>query len=288
MEIKKVGVVGMSGFMGTGIAQLCAQSGYQVIGSSRSRERINRELFSINSRLARRVDKGSLSQQDLEAIMSRIQGTTDMKDFSGCDLMIETVIEDLDTKKGVFAELDRICPAQAILATNTSCLSLIDIALATDRPDKVLGLHFFPPVPQNKLLEIVRSIATSEETLQAGQKFGESLGKTTVIAKDVPGFIFNRIYMANVLCAIRMLESGIGAAEDIDNCMTLGLNHPIGPLALQDFNGVDICLTVAQAMYEQLKDPAYAPPVLLQKMVAAGWHGRKTGKGFYEYKQDSS
>ncbi len=156
--------------------------------------------------------------------------------------------------------------------------------MITRRPDKVLGLHFFSPVPQNKLLEIVKTIATSDETLEAGKKFGESLGKTIVIAKDTSGFVFNRLYVALSLTAIRLLETGIATKEEIDNCMTLGLSHPIGPLALLDFNGIDVLLSVADAMYEELKDPIYAPPSLMRKMVAAGWLGRKTGKGFYDYK----
>jgi len=283
MEIKKVGVVGMTGFMGTGIGQLCAQSGYQVIGSSRSEERINKALASISSRLARSVEKGKLSQQDKDSITARIKGTTDMKDFHDCDLIIESVAENLDLKRKVFAELDEICPKHAILGTNTSCLSIIDIATATKRPDKVLGIHFFSPVPQNKLLEIINTLATSDETIEISKEFGRSLGKTIIATKDVPGFVFNRLYIALELVAIRLLESGIATREEIDSSMTVGLGHPIGPLALLDFNGIDVIYSVANALYEQLNDPVYAPPVLMKKMVAAGWHGRKTGKGFYEY-----
>lgn len=285
MEIKKVGVVGMTGFMGTGIGQLCAQSGYQVIGSSRSEERINKALASISSRLARSVEKGKLSQQDKDSTTARIKGTTNMKDFHDCDLIIESVAEDIDLKRNIFAELDEICPKHTILGTNTSCLSIIDIAMATKRPDKVLGIHFFSPVPQNKLLEIINTVATSDETLEIGREFGRALGKTIITTKDVPGFVFNRLYIALSLTAIRLLEAGIATPEEIDSSMTVGLGHPIGPLALLDFNGIDVIYSVANAMYEQLKDPVYAPPVLMKKMVTAGWLGRKTGKGFYEYEK---
>jgi 3-hydroxybutyryl-CoA dehydrogenase len=206
-----------------------------------------------------------------------------MKDLYACDLVIETVLENLDLKKKVFAELDAICPKHAILASNTSCLSIIDMAMVTARPDKVLGLHFLSPVPQSKLVEIVRSIATSDETMEIGKKFARSLGKAFIASKDFPGFVFNRLHVALLLAAVRVLESGIATREDIDNSMKLGLDHPIGPLALLDFGGNDVYLNEANALYEELKDATYAPPVLLRRMVAAGWLGRKTGKGFYDY-----
>ena len=283
MEIKKVGVVGMTGFMGSGITQACAQFGYQVVGSSRSEERLNKTLASINSRLTKSVDKGKLSQQDKESTLARIRGTTNTQDFGDCDLMIEVAIENLDVKKNIFAELDKVCPKHTILASNTSCLPVIELAMVTSRPDKVLGLHFLIPVPTSKLLEIVKTLTTSGETLEAGKEFAESLGKTVIVAKDTPGFIFNRQLIPWVLNAIRMLEAGIGTREDIDNSMKLGLDYPIGPLALLDVMGIDTVLFVASAMYNQLKEPQYTPPTLMKKMVTAGWLGRKTGKGFYEY-----
>ncbi len=283
MEIKKVGVVGMTGVMGPGIAQVCAQSGYQVLGSSRNEERLNKALTSINSALTKLVDKGKLSQQEKEAATGRIKGTTKMKDFSDCDLVIEAVAESIDLKKSVFAELDKVCPGHVILATNTSVLSIIDIAKATARPDKVLGLHFFNPVPVMKLLEIVKTIATSNETVQISQKFGESLGKVCVIAQDTPGFIVNRLGAPFMLNAVRMLENSLASREDIDNAVVTGLNHPIGPLKLLDLIGIDSVYFGALAIYEETKDPQYAPPTLMKKMVAAGWLGRKTGKGFYNY-----
>lgn len=283
MEIKKVGVIGC-GAMGSGIVQVCAQSGCEVIALEVSDELLNKGLASINSALTRSVDKGKISQQDKDSILGRIKGTTKAQDFVDRDLIIEAAIENMELKKKMFAEVDRICPKHAILATNTSCLSVIDMAMATNRPDKVLGLHFMNPVPIMKLLEIVRTVATSEETFEAGQRFGKSLGKTIVVAQDSPGFIINRLLVPFLLNAIRMLDAGMATREDIDTAISLGLNHPMGPLTLADFIGLDIVLSMASAMYEELKDPQYVPPVLLAKMVTTGWLGRKTGKGFYEYK----
>jgi 3-hydroxybutyryl-CoA dehydrogenase len=283
MEIKKVGVVGC-GQMGAGIVQVCAQSGYQVIVSEINDTLLNKGLGFLNSTLTKSVEKGKLAQPDKDAILSRIKGTTNTKDFTDCDLVIEAAIENMDLKKKIFADLDSICPKQAILATNTSCLAIIDVAMATKRADKVLGLHFFNPVPVMKLLEIVKTIATSQDTLNAGKTFGTSLGKTIVIAQDAPGFIVNRLAMPFILNAIRMLEAGIATREDIDTAVNLGLNHPMGPLALADLIGLDTIYFVVNAIYEELKDPQYAAPVLLKKMLAAGWLGRKTGKGFYDYK----
>ena len=283
MEIKQVGVVGC-GQMGGGITQVCAQSGYPVIVSEINEELLNKGLTSIDSSMTKAVAKERITQQDKDATLARIKGTTDMKDFSNCDLVIEAAIENLDLKKKIFVELDKICPKPAILATNTSCLSIIDIAMATTRPDKVLGLHFFNPPPAMKLLEIVKTVATSDETLEIGKSFGKSLGKTTIIAKDAPAFIVNRLMVPQILNAIRMLEAGVATKEDIDTGVTLGLNHPLGPLGLADFVGLDTLYFIANSIYDEFKDPQFAPPTLLKKMVTAGWLGRKTGKGFYEYK----
>ncbi len=283
MEIKQVGIVGC-GQMGGGIAQVCAQSGYEVIASEVNEELLNKGLASINSRLTRAVEKETIKPEDKEAIFSRLRGTTNLKDFSRCDLVIEAAIENIELKKKIFAELDTVCPKHTILATNTSCLSIIEMAMTTKRPDKILGLHFFNPPPMMKLLEVVRTVATSEETLEIGREFGQSLGKTPIIAPDSPGFIVNRLLVPQILHAIAMLESGVATREDIDNGMTLGLNHPIGPLALADLIGLDTMYFIAIAMYDDFKEPQFAPPTLLKKMVTAGWLGRKTGKGFFEYK----
>ncbi|MBA7583728.1 MAG: 3-hydroxybutyryl-CoA dehydrogenase [Dehalococcoidia bacterium] len=282
MEVKKVGVVGC-GSMGAGIAQLCAQSGFQVVVSEINDEFLKRGMGFIDKVLSRSVEKGKLAQADKDAVMGRIKGTTSTKDFADCDLVIEAAIEDLELKKKIFAELDGICPKDAILATNTSCLSIIDMAMVTKRVDKVVGLHFFNPAPVMKLLEIVKTIATSDETMTASQKFGEKLGKTTVVAQDAPGFIVNRLWIPFLLHSIRLYEDGVASREDIDNAIQLGLNYPMGPLTLSDMVGIDVVKFVSDALYEQLKDPRYITPTLVDKMVAAGWLGRKTGKGFYDY-----
>jgi len=282
MEVKKVGVVGC-GSMGAGIAQLCAQSGFQVVVSEINDEFLKRGMGFIGKVLSRSVEKGKLAQADKDAVMGRIKGTTSTKDFADCDLVIEAAIENLDLKKKIFAELDGICPKEAILATNTSCLSIIDMAMVTKRVDKVVGLHFFNPAPVMKLLEIVKTIATSDETMTASQKFGEKLGKTTVVAQDAPGFIVNRLWIPFLLHSIRLYEDGVASREDIDNAIQLGLNYPMGPLTLSDMVGIDVVKFVSDALYEQLKDPRYITPTLVDKMVAAGWLGRKTGRGFYDY-----
>ncbi len=283
MVIRKVGIVGLTGVMGAGIAQLCAQSGYQVVGFFRSEERLKKTLASIDGFLAKGVSKGKITEQDREAALGRIRTTSDMESFRDCDLMIETVVENLEVKKKLFTELDEICPQHTMLATNTSSLSIIDMAMSTRRADRVLGLHFFNPAPVMPLLEIVKTIATSDEAIEVGKAFGESLSKTVVIAKDSPGYIVNNLMRPYLLNAIRMMDAGIATREDIDTAVTLGLNYPMGPLTVCDFIGLDSLLFVANVMYEESKDRQYAAPSLLKKMVTAGWLGRKSGKGFYEY-----
>ena len=283
MEIKKVGVVGC-GQMGGGITQVCAQSGYPVVVSEINDELLKKGLASIDSSLSRSVQKEKITQQDKDSTLARIKGTTDTKDFGDCDLVVEAAVENMELKKKIFADLDKVCPQQAILATNTSCLSIIDIAMVTSRPDKVLGLHFMNPVPIMKLLEVVRTIATSDETLETGKTFGKSLGKTIVTARDTPGFIANYLEMPYLLNSMRMMDAGVATKEDIDTTMNLGFNYPMGPLTLCDLIGLDTILFVVDAIYEETKDPQYAAPPILRKMVTAGWLGRKTGKGFYDYK----
>ena len=284
MEMK-IGVVGC-GLMGGGITQVCAQSGYPVIVSEINDELLQKGLTAIDANLTRNVQKERITQQDKDATLARIKGTTDNRDFGDCDLVIEAAVENLDLKKKIFGEMDKICPEHAILATNTSCLSIIDMAKATGRPDKVLGLHFFNPAPVMKLMEVVRTSATSEETLELGKNFGQSLGKTIIIAQDTPGFIVNRLMTPQILNAIRMLESGAATKEDIDTGMTLGLNYPMGPLALADLVGLDTILFITDGIHDRFREDQYAAPSLLKEMVATGQLGRKTGKGFYDYNSE--
>ena len=283
MEVKKLGVVGC-GQMGGGIVQTAAQAGLDVKVTEANDALLEKGMNAIKSILSRNVEKGKMTKAEMDGILSRIQGSTKFSDFADRDLVIEAVTENMELKTKLFTELDKICPPGAILATNTSCLSIIDMAMVTKRPDKVLGIHFFNPVPLMKLAEVVKTIATSPETLAAGKQFGEKMGKKVVIAQDSPGFIVNRLVVPFLLNAIRMLDTGAATKEDIDAGVNLGLNHPMGPLALTDLIGLDTTLFIANAMYYELKDPQYAAPSLLNKMVIAGWLGRKTGKGFYEYK----
>jgi len=282
MEIKKIGVVGC-GQMGGGIVQVFAQSGYEVVVTEINDGLLKKGLAAIDSILTKNVEKQKITQQDKDAVLGRIKGTTNMQDLSDRDLVIEAAVENMDLKKKIFTDLDKICQPQAILATNTSCLSIIDIASATGRPEKVLGLHFFNPVPIMKLIEIVRTIATSEDTLETGKKLGEKLGKQIVVAKDTPGFIVNRLLAPYLFNAVTLLENEVATKEDIDTGVSLGLNHPIGPLALLDLIGLDTMLFIGDAIYDEFKDPQYAAPTLLRKMVTMGWLGRKTKKGFYDY-----
>ncbi len=284
MEIRQVGVVGC-GQMGGGIAQIVALAGYRVVVSEINPQLLAKGMADIAAFLDRRVAKGNLTPPEKDAALNRLQGTTDIKDFNGCDLVIEAAIENLELKKKIFGELDKICPEQAILASNTSGLSIIDMAMATSRPDRVLGLHFFNPVPVMKLLELIRTIATSDDTFAAGKDFGRSIGKMVIVAKDTPGFIVNRLLVPQLLNAIRMMETGVATREDIDTGLTLGLNHPIGPLTLSDLIGLDTLFYIANGLYDEFKEAQYVPPVLLAKMVTAGRLGRKTGTGFYEYEK---
>jgi 3-hydroxybutyryl-CoA dehydrogenase len=283
MEIRTIGVVG-AGTMGAGIAQVCAQAGYSVILSEINQALLDKGLSAIGNSLTRLVEKAKLSDAGKVQVLNRLKGITDLKDFASCNIVIEAIIEDLEAKKQLFKTLDDICSSDTILATNTSCLSVTDIAMSTKRSDKILGIHFFNPVPVMALIEIVSTIRTSEETLRIGEEFGKSLGKTVIKAKDAPGFIVNRLAMPFILNAIRLFESGAASREDIDTSIKLGLNHPIGPLSLADLIGLDIIYNIVKSIYDELKDPQYAPPVLLKKMVAAGWLGRKSGKGFYDYR----
>jgi len=282
MEIKKVGVVGC-GLMGSGIVEACARAGYTVVVREVNDDLLQKGLGRLKGSLAKGVERGKLAQADMDAALARITGTTSLDDFRGCDIVIEAVLENMAEKKSVFAALDGILAPQAIIASNTSSLCITEMASVTRRGDKVLGLHFFNPVPVMPLLEIVRTILTSEETLAIARQFGDSLGKTMVVAKDAPGFIVNLLLIPYALDAVRALENGVASKEDIDTAIKLGLNHPMGPFTLLDFVGLDTTLFIADAMYQEFKDPRYAAPPLLRRMVLAGHLGRKAGKGFYDH-----
>jgi 3-hydroxybutyryl-CoA dehydrogenase len=282
MEIKKVGVVGC-GLMGSGIVEVCAKAGYEVVVSEINDEFLQKGMDRFNKSLSRAVSKGKATQEEIDAALARVKGTTDMADFAPCDLVIEAAIENMELKKGIFAELDGVLRPEAIIGSNTSSLCITEMASATQRGDRVLGIHFFNPVPIMPLLELVRTILTDDETLAVVQEFGQSVGKTTVVAKDTPGFIVNRLLIPYLLHAVKIYEDGLATREDIDTAIKLGLNHPMGPLALLDLVGLDTALFIADAMFEEFKDPRYAAPPLLRRMVLAGHLGRKSGKGFYDY-----
>jgi 3-hydroxybutyryl-CoA dehydrogenase len=282
MEIKKVGVVGC-GLMGAGIAQVCAQSGYTTVVRETEQDYLDRGFARIEGILSKDVGKGKLSADAKDATLSRLHGTTAVADLADCDLIIEAIVEDLDAKRTLYQELDALCPTHTIFASNTSSLTIIEMAAVTQRPDRFAGLHFFNPVPVMKLVEVVRSIVTSDTTITTLKAFGTSLGKTVVEAKDTPGFIVNRLLVPYLLDAVRIYAEGIASREDIDEGMKLGCGHPMGPLTLLDFVGLDTTYYIANIMYEEFKDPRFAPPPLLKRMVLAGQYGRKSGKGFYEY-----
>ena len=283
MEIKKTAVVGC-GQMGTGIAQVFAMAGYEVMAIGRDPERLKASVASIEHRFKSLVQKGKMTQEVKEAAMARIRTSTRMEDLSDADLVEESVPEDLEFKKALFTRLDQICKKEAIFGTNTSGLSVTDLAVATNRKDRVLGMHFHNPAPVMKLLELVKTIMTSDETIDAAKKWGATLGKTVVVAPDVGGFIVTRLFTPFLLGAIRMLEAGIATRDEIDNAMKLAVNHPMGPLEVVDFIGLDTELSIAENLYAETKESKYAPPLLLRKMVTAGWVGRKAGKGFYDYR----
>lgn len=283
MEIKKLGVLGC-GQMGAGIVQVFAQAGYEVVAVDTVPAMIEKGLKGIEKRLMGRVEKGKLAAAEKDAIMGRIKASTKLEDLADCDLIEEAIPEDLELKKRTFAELDRICKPETIFGSNTSGLSVTDMAVATKRGDKVMGMHFHNPAPVMQLLELVKTIMTSQETIDAVKTWGATLGKTVVVAPDVGGFIVTRLFTPFLLGAVRMLEAGIATRDEIDISMKQAVNHPMGPLEVVDFIGLDTELSIAESLYEETKEAKYAPPLLLKKMVTAGWLGRKTGKGFYEYK----
>jgi 3-hydroxybutyryl-CoA dehydrogenase len=282
MEIRTLGVVGC-GQMGAGIAQVAAQAGCDVLVCEVGDELLQKGLGRIASLLAKDVERGKLDAAERDATLARLKGTTELADLRGCELVVEAIVERIEAKRELFAQLDTICPPETIFASNTSSLTIVEMAAATQRPDRFAGLHFFNPVPLMKLVEVVRAIGTSDTTIATLRAFGERLGKTVVEAKDTPGFIVNRLLLPYLLDAIRIYEEGRATAEDIDTGMRLGCNHPMGPLALCDYIGLDTMLHIAESMFDEYREPRFAAPVLLRRMVQAGMYGRKNGKGFYQY-----
>ena len=282
MAIETVGVIGC-GLMGSGITQVCAQAGYRTIVREATGDLVSGGIGRIDGILSRNVSKGRMTQDEKAAVLGRITGTTEFEDLASCDLVIEAVTENLETKQEVFRILDGIAPPEAILASNTSSISITELASATDRPQQVLGLHFFNPVPVMKLIEMVIGLQTSTETVDTARRFGESLNKQVIEVKDTPGFIVNYLLIPYLLDAVRLVESGVATKEDIDAGMVLGCEHPLGPLKLLDFIGLDTTLYIAEVLYGAFRTDRYAAPPLLRQMVAAGMNGKKSGQGFYAY-----
>src|SRR5438874_7453742 len=282
MTVKRVGIVG-SGIMGSGIAEVAAKSGHEVVLRSRKQETADSMVASLEKSLAKQVEKGRLSDEDRQGTLQRVTATSDLGDLAACDLVIESIVEDLTAKKHLFTELDRICPEHTILATNTSTLPVIEMAMNTGRPEKVCGIHFFNPAPMMSLVEIVRPLTASDETIAEARAFAEACGKTPVEVKDQAGFIVNALLFPYLNNAVRLYEAGVATKEDIDEAMKGGCNFPMGPFALLDLVGLDTSLSILEALYEEFKDPNYAPRPLLKRMVAAEQLGRKSSRGFYDY-----
>jgi 3-hydroxybutyryl-CoA dehydrogenase len=282
-DIKKICVLG-AGLMGNGIAQSCAQAGYKVAMRDIEDRFVSNGLNNIKKNLSRVVSKGKMTQEQMDTILDNIHGTTDLNEaIKDADVVIEAIIENRDLKRKVFAKLDEICKPSCIFASNTSSISITDMASATKRPDKFIGMHFFNPVPVMRLVEIIKGYDTSEETYQFTNKLSKKLGKETVLVNEAPGFAVNRLLLPFLLEAIFTIQEGVTTVEDLDKAITLGLNHPMGPLTLLDFVGLDTALFIADYMYSEFQDSKYRAPTLLRKMVRAGHFGRKTGKGFYDY-----
>jgi 3-hydroxybutyryl-CoA dehydrogenase len=284
MTVKRVGVVG-SGIMGSGVAELAARHGHEVVLRSRRRESADAMVASLEKSLDKQVAKGRLSEEDRAGTLSRVTATSDLGDLGDCDLVLESIVEDLDAKKHLFNELDRVCREGAILATNTSTLPVIELAMETGRPDKVCGVHFFNPAPKMKVVELVRPLTASDETMAECQAFAEACGKDPVTVQDRAGFVVNALLFPYLNNAVRLYESGVATKEDIDTAMKGGCGFPMGPFALLDLVGLDTSLAILDALYDEFREPNYSPVPLLRRMVAAELLGRKSGRGFYDYHQ---
>ena len=282
MAIRKIGVVGC-GLMGSGIAQTCAQSGYETVAREVNQQLLDKGMARIYDAWHMMADKGKITQGQVQEYSSRLHGTLDIADFADCDLVIEAVIENMEEKVRLFPALDHILKPEALILSNTSSLNVTQMGAVTKRPDKVCGLHFFNPAPVMKLVEVVRTISTSDETIETVKQFAISLWKSPVLAKDTAGFIVNFLLIPYLVAAIRMLENGMATRDDIDTAMKLGCGYPMGPFTLLDYVGLDTTLWAAEAIYDEYKDPLYAPPPLLRRMVLSGMYGKKSGRGFYEY-----
>jgi 3-hydroxybutyryl-CoA dehydrogenase len=282
MAIKTVGVLGC-GLMGAGIAQVCAQAGYSTLVREVEAPLLEKGLARIDRFLADGIARGKVTPEMRDAAMAKLKGTTRIDDFAGCDLVIEAIVENVDEKRKAYAALEQVVGEQTIICSNTSSLCITELAAATRRPDRVAGLHFFNPVPLMKLVEVIRGLSTSDATYDAVFAFAVSLGKEPITAPDRPGFIVNRLLVPYLLDAVRAYEHGLGTIEDIDKGMKLGCGHPMGPFTLLDFVGLDTTYYIANIMFEEFREPAYAPPPLLKRMVLAGRLGKKSGRGFYEY-----
>jgi 3-hydroxybutyryl-CoA dehydrogenase len=285
MAIERVGVLGC-GLMGHGIAQICAEAGWDVVVREVDQGRLDSGLGKIEKQLARAVEKGRREQNDADSVRARITGTLEYGDLADCDLAIEAIVEDLDAKLEMWREVDGVVKKDAFFATNTSSLPVVNQAVATSRPERFLGMHFFNPAQVMPLLEVVQTVTTGDEALRTGFEVGERLGKTCVHARDKTGFIVNRLLVPYMLDAIRAQEEGVGAIDEIDVAMKAGANHPMGPLTLADFVGLDTLAAIADVMFDEYRERRFAAPPTLRKMVAAGLYGRKSGKGFYDYSGD--